>query len=217
MSEEQESGVFAEAAAQEQAEHSQSESAQSENSQDKNWRQMREQMEELKRNNQRMDAELQRSRQPISQPEEELSVADDDLSTVGITKKLIQKEAKKIASEMIQKKDMDDAEKWARVKYSDYDSVVTNDNLQRLVQTSPELARMLMANPDPVGAYKLLKSLNIDASESAQLKENQQKPRTVGSVGQASALSQANAFAKGLTPELKSQLWKEMQDAMKAA
>src|SRR3990167_2858134 len=208
MSEDQETGVITEAAAQEQAEHSQSTSESNANAQEKNWRQMREQMEELKRNNQRMETELQRSRQPVAQ-EEELSVADDDLSTVGVTKKLIHKEAKKIASEMIQRKEMEDSEKWARVKYADYDSVVTNDNLQRLVQTSPELARMLMANPDPVGAYKLLKSLNIDTSESAQLKENQQKPRTVGSVGQASALSQANAFAKGLTPELKSQLWKE--------
>jgi hypothetical protein len=216
MSEEQESGVIAEAAAQEQAEHSQSASESHANAQEKNWRQMRDQMEELKRNNQRMEAELQRSRQPVAQ-EEELSVADDDLSTVGVTKKLIHKEAKKIASEMIQRKEMEDSEKWARVKYADYDSVVTNDNLQRLVQTSPELARMLMANPDPIGAYKLLKSLNIDTSESAQLKENQQKPRTVGSVGQASALSQANAFAKGLTPELKSQLWKEMQESMKAS
>jgi len=216
MSEEQESGVITEAAAQEQAEHSQSTSESSMNAQEKNWRQMREQMDELKRNNQRMEAELNKSRQPVVQ-EEELSVADDDLSTVGITKKLIHKEAKKIASEMIQRKEMEDSEKWARVKYADYDSVVTNDNLQRLVQTAPELARMLMANPEPVGAYKLLKSLNIDASESAQLKENQQKPRTVGSVGHASALSQANAFAKGLTPELKSQLWKEMQESMKAS
>ena len=216
MSEDQETGVITEAAAQEQAEHSQSTSESNANAQEKNWRQMREQMEELKRNNQRMETELQRSRQPVAQ-EEELSVADDDLSTVGVTKKLIHKEAKKIASEMIQRKEMEDSEKWARVKYADYDSVVTNDNLQRLVQTSPELARMLMANPDPVGAYKLLKSLNIDTSESAQLKENQQKPRTVGSVGQASALSQANAFAKGLTPELKSQLWKEMQESMKAS
>ncbi len=216
MSEDQQSGVTTEVAAQEQAEHSQSESAPTENVQDKNWRQMREQMDELKRNNQRLETELHKSRQPPPLAEEEISAADDDLSTVGITKKLIHKEAKKIASEMLQKKEMEDAEKWARVKYSDYDAVVTNDNLQRLVQTSPELARMLMANPDPVGAYKLLKSLNIDTNESVQLKENQQKPRSVASVGQASALSQANAFAKGLTPELKSQLWKEMQEASKA-
>lgn len=216
MSEEQATGVLTEAAAQNEAEHSQAEVAQKQSDQDRNWRQAREQLDELKRNNQRLEAEVNRLRTPVVQ-EEEISVADDDLSTVGITKKLIKKEAQKIASEMLQKKDAEDAEKWARIKYSDYDSVVTNDNLQRLVATAPEVARMLMNNPDPVGAYKILKGMGVDASESTQLKENQQKPRSMQSVGQASALSQANAFAKGLTPELKSQLWKEMQEAAKAS
>lgn len=218
MSEEQATGVIESVvAAPTEAEHSQAEVAQKPSDQDRNWKQAREQLEELKRHTQRLEAENAKLRQPSPPPEEEISAADEDLSTVGLTKKMIKREAQKIAQEMLQKKEADDAEKWARVKFSDYDAVVSNDNLQRLVQTAPEVARMLMANPDPVAAYKLLKAMGVDAAESVQLKENQQKPRSAQAVGQASALSQANAFAKGLTPELKAQLWKEMQDAAKAS
>jgi|SRR5690606_10506946 len=219
MSEEQDSGVETVVAAQNEPEHSQAEVAPKPSDQDRNWKQAREQLEELKRHNQRLEAETQKLKQQMTAPavEEDISYADEDLSTVGVTKKLIRKEAQKIAAELLQKKEAEDAEKWARIKFSDYDAVVSNDNLQRLVQTAPEVAKMLMNNPDPVAAYKLLKTMGIDAGETAQLRENQQKPRSMQSVGQASALSQANAFAKGLTPELKTQLWNEMKQAAKAS
>lgn len=220
MVEETDAGVneAPEAAVQEQQDHSESPSTNQENSQDKNWRAMREQMEELKRYSQRLESEVQRMRAPPppQQVEEEINASEDDLSTVGLTRKLAKKEAQSIVKEFMTKKEAEFAEQMARLKYPDYDAVVSNDNLQRLVQTAPELAKMLMNNPDPVGAYKLLKQVSLGSQEAAQLKENQAKPRSVQSVGQTSALSQANAFAQGLTPDLRKQLWNEMQEAIKA-
>lgn len=217
MSEELETGVVETEAAAQQEGHSESPAVAQESDQDKNWRMMREQMDELKRYNQRLELEAERLRTPppIKQ-EEEFSVADDDLSTVGTTKKLAQKEAQKMFKEMMAKKEVEFSEQLARLKYSDYDAVVNNENLQRLVNTAPELAKMLMSNPDPVGAYKLLKSTAGGAEEAQLVKENQSKPRSVQSVGQTSALSQAHAFARGLTPDVKKQLFSEMQEAIKA-
>lgn len=218
MTQEEDTGVEAEMqpeAAVQENEHSEAPTAKSESDQDKNWRMMREQMEELKRHNYRLENELNTIKQPSPQ-EEEFTATDEDLSTVGITKKLAQKEATKIAKEMMAKKDAELAEKFARLQYSDYDSVVSNENLQRLVQTAPELAKMVMANPDPVGAYKLLKMAQIDASEVGLAQKNQEKPRSVQSAGQTTALSQAHAFAKGLTPDIKKQLWQEMQEVAKS-
>lgn len=214
MSEEVMTGVETEAAAQE-AGHSESPEAK-QNDQDKNWRAMREQMDELKRYSQHLETEVRQLKVPPQQKEEEISAAEDDLSTVGLTKKLAKKEAQSIVNEYMAKKDAEFAEQMARLKYQDYDAVVSKDNLQQLVQREPELARMLMSNPDPVGAYKLMKRLGVNSEESALVKQNQEKPRSVQSVGQTSALSQAHAFAQGLTPDVKKSLWAEMQDAIKA-
>lgn len=218
MSEEENTGVETEAAAQEQG-HSESPEVKQESDQDRNWRAMREQMDELKRYSQRLESEVYSLKTPqqAQQQEEEISAAEDDLSTVGLTKKLAQKEAKSIVKEILTKKEAEFAEQFARLKFPDYDAVVSQENLQRLAQTAPELAKMLMSNPDPVGAYKLLKNFGPNAEEARKVQENQAKPRSVQSVGQTSALSQAHAFANGLTPDLKKQLWNEMKTAIKAA
>lgn len=214
MSEEQATGVETEAAAQESG-HSESPKTQSTNDQDKNWRAMREQMDELKRYSQHLEQEVQRMKAPPTK-EEEISAAEDDLSTVGLTKKLAKKEAASLLNEFMAKKDAEFAEQLARLKYTDYDAVVSKQNLQQLVQREPELAKMLMSNPDPVGAYKLIKKMGLNAEEAEIIKQNQEKPRSAQSVGQTSALSQAHAFAQGLTPEVKKSLWSEMQEAIKA-
>lgn len=215
MSEEEATGVVTEAAAQESG-HSEIPEAKQSNDQDKNWRAMREQMDELKRYSQHLEQEVQRMKAPPPQKEEEIAVAEDDLSTVGLTKKLAKKEAASLLKEFMAKKDAEFAEQLARLKYTDYDAVVSKQNLQQLVQREPELAKMLMSNPDPVGAYKLIKKMGLNAEDAEILKQNQEKPRSAQSVGQTSALSQAHAFAQGLTPEVKKSLWAEMQEAIKA-
>ncbi len=191
-------------------------------SQDRNWREMRNVMEELKNRNQALEAEVARMREPPPQPEPQESYTDEDISTVGMTKKLIEKRAAEIAKEVVKQREALTVEDRVRQKFPDYDAIVNKENLERLYTTAPELVKMLKANQDDpyeqaVGAYKLMKKFGTNEEDAAKLKENQEKPRSVNSVGQTSALSQANTFSRGLTPELRKQLFEEMKEAAKRA
>ena len=190
-------------------------------SQERNWREMRQTMDELKRRNYELEAHIGRV-QPQSQEQEEEVFTDDDISTVGMTKKLIQKEAAKIAQKIVRQREAQTVEERLRLKYSDYDYVVNKENLDSLYSAAPEVVKMLQSNQeDPYeqasAAYKLLKKFGKNSEDSQKLKENQQKPRSVQSVGQNSPLSEAHAFSKGLTPDLRKQLWEEMKEASKQA
>ena len=73
-----------------------------------------------------------------------------------------------------------------------------------------------------LAAYKLLKKtdyyLNRDAmKEQKKIQQNQTKPPSVNQVRKGGPLAEANRFDRGLTPELRKQLWQEMQDARKGA
>ena len=73
------------------------------------------------------------------------------------------------------------------------------------------------------GAYKLLKNTGYGAPvksaaptlEKKKALENSQKPLSVNTVTKQSAIGNAHAFENGLTPDLKKQLWADMQKAMK--
>ncbi len=206
------------------------EEASKETSQDHNWREVRQLLRETNQTvgelKNRNDALEERERQRANPPvhDEELDLADDDISTVGITKKLLKKQQDKF-DEVVQQMKQREAlsvEDRLRSKFNDYDSVVNKENLESLFVTAPELVKMLKANKDEpyeqaLAAYKLLKKFGVSSDDSAQLKENQTKPRSVNSVGQTSALSQANAFSRGLTPDLRKQLFQEMKEAAKRA
>ena len=191
--------------------------------QDRNWREMRQSMEELKNRNQVLETEVARINAPAPPPEE-IDPTDDDISTVGQTKKLVRKQADRLdkLEKELKTREARSVEERVRLKYTDYDAVVTGENLKLLNANAPELVNMLKAShEDPysqaVGAYRLMKKFGTVGEDSAKLQENQTKPRSVNSIGQTSALSQANAFSRGLTPDLKKQLWTEMNEAAKKA
>ena len=189
--------------------------------QDRNWREMRQTMDELKNRNYALETEMARIR-PSSPEQVEVDPTDEDISTIGETKKLIRKEATRIAQDMIRNREAQTVEERLRLKYADYDAVVNKDNLQHLFSTAPELVKMLKANQDDpyeqaIAAYKLMKKFGVTGEDSEKLKENQTKPRSVNSLGPTSALSQANAFSRGLTPDLRKQLYNEMREAAKRA
>ncbi len=118
----------------------------------------------------------------------------------------------------------------ARVKsqFPDFDSVVSTQNLTALRQANPDLADMILATPDiykqATLAYKMVKQYGIDTpkpnfdAEKAVAQRNAAKPKPMASVSPqqgSSPLSQANAFANGMTKELQSQLLREMREASK--
>jgi hypothetical protein len=115
-----------------------------------------------------------------------------------------------------------------RSQYPDADKILSPENLELLKQQEPEIAAAIGASPDfyskAVGAYKAIKRMGIYQdptvfeSEREVVQKNAAKPRAVASLSPQqgdSPLSHANAFANGLTPELKAHLVREMADSQK--
>ncbi len=169
--------------------------------------------------------EKNQQQQPFS-AEEELHLADDDLAEGKHIKRYAQKikvlEEKLKAYE--QTTQATTAEVRLRNTFPDFDKVVNTENVELLRDLEPDLAASINANQDlytkASSAYKLIKKLGIYQEDSfkherehAQLNVN--KPRPLASVSPQqgeSPLQRANAFANGLTDELKAQLLKEMRE-----
>lgn len=189
--------------------------------QEKNWREIRQTLKELRRENQALREQLT-PRAQQEEAEEEEEGTEESL----VTNKKLQKALSRIEQKLFEK-ERESVEDRVRVKFPDFDEVVTPENVEYLQKNDPELALSLrsLAN-DPfkqaMAAYKMLKRtdyyLNRNTmNDKAKIAENKQKPSSVQAVRKQGALSEANRFANGLTPELKSQLWKEMQESGKRA
>ena len=112
-----------------------------------------------------------------------------------------------------------------KVQYPDFDAVVNTNNIAQLRTAYPELAATLSQSNDLYNmgssAYTLIKKLGIydgknHESHRQVVQDNTAKPRPLSSVSPQqgeSPLSHANAFANGLTPELKKKLWRELQES----
>ncbi|NJL54191.1 hypothetical protein HC928_02745 [bacterium] len=191
-----------------------------------NWAEMRRQMKEKDYQIEELKKEFAKIAQKAASPseEEELSkLAEDDLLTVAQAKRLAQSIARKAAEEVSKSREAATVDERVQLKYPDFNDVVTKENIELLKQKEPELAQSLYHMPDPynqaVAAYKLLKKMGAsppqDSYEKKKALENSKKPISVQAAPKQSAIGQAHLFENGLTNELKSQLWKEMQDAMK--
>lgn len=159
--------------------------------------------------------------------EDELArLAEDDILTVAQARKLATKMARQTAEQLLKERDASTVDERVQIKFPDYSATVTRENIEILKETEPELARSLYHMSDPfeqaVVAYKYIKKFvpQRDTSMTQEKKkalENSKKPVSVQSAAKQSAIGNAHHFENGLTPELKSQLWKEMQDVRKGA
>lgn len=114
-----------------------------------------------------------------------------------------------------------------KLKHPDVDEVVSAENIQVLIDEHPEIANVLRSTPDlkdkTLAAYKFIKQLGISKSsdinpDALRAQKNAVKPRSLSSIANGnSALSHANMFAQGLTPELKESLLREMVESSKGA
>lgn len=153
-----------------------------------------------------------------------LSIGTDELAE-GKHLQTLQEEIERLRSEMSDYKQYSStatAEARLKATYSDIDKVVSKENLEILSVQEPELYASIMANGDFYGkgaaAYKAIKKFGIHTddvyeTDRARVQENSNKPRPTNSISPQkgdSPLSHANAFANGLTPELRAQLYKEM-------
>ena len=191
-----------------------------------NWAEARRAMQERDRQIRELQEQVQKLSTPIVEEDDLSHLSKDDILNVEVAQKLIKKEAAKIAETVIRQREAATVEERLHMKFSDYNDVVTKENIELLKQIEPELAMSIYHTPDPysqaVAAYKLIKKVGIKTDNSIPLEkkkaiENSQKPVSVQAVTKQSAIGNAHLFENGLTAELKQQLWREMQQAMKGS
>lgn len=119
------------------------------------------------------------------------------------------------------------AETRIRSQYPDFDRVTTHENLKMLSEVYPELAKSINSSNDlydkAVSAYTLIKKFGIYeehpySAEKDRALANTAKPKPLASISPQQGdtpLSRANAFANGLTDDLKRTLRAEMSAASK--
>lgn len=184
---------------------------------------------------QQQQLQQQQAKQPVQPEEDDFDIADDDLVEGKHLKRLVERRVDrkfKKLEETIQKQQKytreTAVESQLRRKYDDLDQVLTHDNIAALRELEPEISASLATVTDlktqAISTYKIIKKMGIYkpdhyAADRNTAQRNVNKPRSLHSVGPQqgnSPLSQANAFANGLTPELKRKLYKEMQEKAKS-
>lgn len=201
-----------------------------EDPQEKNWRELRQTLKEFKNENKEIRRENQylaqklmemdSGRKPVSTEEEE--VDEDELVTYKSLKKYEQKLNQKLKAA-----EAETAVDRIKARFQDFEEVVTPENVRYLQENEPELVASLQnLKNDPykqaIAAYKLLKKTDYYVNKEGEAmkkraEENSKKPVSANAARKGTALADANRFANGLTTDLKSQLWKEMQEARKMA
>jgi chromosome segregation ATPase len=203
-----------------------------EEGQDKNWKAARARMEEQSRrisDQERhidlLTRDLQQLRHAVPKQEE----PEEDISEFTESEKRLYREIKSLKGELHQTKAKESTYvvDRLRAKYTDFDEVVTPENIEYLKTNNAALAKALgRLQDDPyeqgLAAYDALKTTEWykqrhTMHDKAKVETNSKKPMSVQSVRKQGALSEANTFANGLTPELKKQLLKEMADSRKGA
>lgn len=196
------------------------------------FRALREKSERAERERDEAIRRLQQyeaQKQAAAAPEEDydINLGDDDIAE-GKHLSKVSRKIQKLEAELNQYKqqtNMSQTETRLKSQYPDFDKIVSTDNVEKLKLQYPEIASTLMSSQDPyamaVSAYTMIKRLGISQTdefiaEKAIAQKNAAKPRPLASVSPQqgdSPLSRANAFANGLTDELKEQLRKEMVQA----
>ncbi|HXB11343.1 MAG TPA: hypothetical protein VNZ45_05110 [Bacteroidia bacterium] len=191
---------------------------------DRNFKAMR----EAKAQAQRERDELARQLEDLKAArEEELSIGDDELAEGKHLKKQNDR-IRKLEAKIIETEKRNNdllMESKLKSKYPDFDEVVNESSLSQLSKSDPDTAdsiRILAKSNEYLAAVNAYKALKKDSSPLSVLTQDQQKalknaakPRPSVSISPTqgeSPLTRANAFAQGLTPELKAQLAAEMQE-----
>lgn len=216
MNEDQPIDVLEQEASHQPQESIQSEAQQQpvESKQDRNWREMRQKLEHYEKKL----ADLEQKNQPKAVEEEDINLSDDDIVTAKDVKKLAKKMAREIVAQDRMRYEADTAEDRLRTKYSDFDEVVNEDNVKKLLREEPELAKVLKSTADPyakgVAAYRYIRMMeraNPEAVDKQVIRQNLAKPRTTTSI-KDSGLDHVDEFASGrLTAEMRRKLYEEMR------
>lgn len=206
-----------------------------ESSKEQNLRNLREKAERLERERdealkiaQQFQSQYQKPQQQVAEEEDlQIAINPDDL-VEGKHLSKFEKKIQKLESKLKQYEQQSSQmalEAQLKAQYPDFDKVVSRENVEALREADPDLAEAIHYTADlhkkAVLAYKMIKKLGIAqedhyVQEKVIAQKNAAKPKPLASISPQqgdSPLSHANAFANGLTPELKRQLQKEMDEA----
>lgn len=200
---------------------------QQESAQAKNFRELREQKERIAKERDDMARRIKELEQ--AQNKDPYSLAPDDL-VEGKHLSHHANELKQLKEELSQYKQQwhqNSVESKLRARYNDFDSVVNQNTLSQLSPAVAQSLKMLaQTDLEAAGeaAYDILRARapqqdNKYAQDVKTAQANSAKPRPVNSISPQhgeTPLSQANAFANGLTPELQKKLLEEMNNARRS-
>jgi len=154
-------------------------------------------------------------------------IAEDDWTTRKYTERLVERRAREIVNKELkaaeEKRRQEELPNLIKKNYSDFESVVTQENIDYLKRNKPHVIATLSSTSDPysqaAAAYEYVKAFcpNQNVSDDVRrANENAQKVGTLGNANAGSPLSQAKMFESGkLTPELQKKLYREMIEASK--
>lgn len=195
------------------------------------WRQLREKAERAEKRAEELERLVanQQNQAPKQAPDdddEEIRIQPDDL-VEGKHLSRYDKKIRKMEQQIreYQAKTYETtAETRIKQEFPDYDKVVTQESLYILQSQFPELAQSISSNPDlyskAKAAHLAITKLGINPNDTSiqqeTINKNVAKPKPLASIAPQqgdSPLTRANAFASGLTQELKDQLYKEALEA----
>lgn len=196
--------------------------------QQQNFRALREKAERAERERDELLRKFEEMQAAQAEPEENLFNPDDLIEGKHLNKmaseiRNLKKEIKSYQSNASQM----NAEARIKAEFPDYAKIVTEENVIALREKEPAIASMLASAQDiytkAASTYRFIKSLGISSSEmdiadKELAQRNAAKPKPMAGLNPQQGnnpMSKANAFANGLTPELKAQLLKEMNAAKK--
>ena len=190
-----------------------------EDPQEKNWREVNRILKEQKQAIDRLAMEKQELAGMLTnfmQPKQADEEDDLDVYSPDFGKKLekkLEKAVYKTYEQIEQKRKSDPAyiEEQARKKYSDFDSVVTSDNIDTIIKSNPLVHEAIMSSKRPLeAAYEFIKNSAAYVQKSSasstmqrlaqddrkKLAEKQSAPKSPLSVPRSTAMSGISGFGK---------------------
>lgn len=191
----------------------------SENSKEYNFQELRKSKEQLEARVAELENE---ARTPPPQPTD-YGFSDDDLIEGKHVKKLFDEFSS--LKKNIEQREMEQIPQRLESRFTDFNQVVTKENVEKLKHTEPELYQAVVSGKDlyarGVSAYKTLKMMGIgedmaSKQNKSQMEKNLSKPQSSHAASGTGALHDAARFENGLTADLRKSLQKEMAQAIKA-
>ncbi len=194
-----------------------------------NWAEMRKQMRQKDLEIADLKDQFSSFNKKQAPPEEDefAKLAEDDILTLAQARKLAAKMARQTAETVLKERDAATVDERMGNRFPDYRSTLTRENLELFNELEPDLAEsltLLKDNPYRQAelAYKYIKKFvpqqdNTMTKDKKKAEVNSKKPLSVQAVGKTSVIGQVGQFENGLTPEMKAQYWKEMQEIRKGA